>query len=123
MEGLFERGVEEFNGQFFFESHDTWEELWRETTGANRLFYQGLIQTAVGFYHLSNANYKGAHSQFGKALGKIELYLPRYHGVETGLLARRVREFLAVAQRLRDGDERTFDRSRIPLIQWSEHEE
>jgi uncharacterized protein len=123
MEGLFERGVEEFNGQFFFESHDTWEELWRETTGSNRPFYQGLIQTAVGFYHLSNANYKGAYSQFGKALAKIEQYLPQYHGVETGLLAQRVREFLIIAERLRDGDVNLFDRSRIPLIQWSEHKE
>ncbi|MEK9139339.1 MAG: DUF309 domain-containing protein [Bacteroidota bacterium] len=52
MQELFERGVEEFNSQRFFEAHDTWEELWRETTGPQRLFYQGLIQTAVGFYHI-----------------------------------------------------------------------
>lgn len=71
MEGLFERGVEEFNGQFFFEAHDTWEELWMQTTGPHRLFYQGLIQVSVGFYHLSNGNYKGACSQFGKALAKL----------------------------------------------------
>jgi predicted metal-dependent hydrolase len=123
MEGLFERGVEEFNGQFFFESHDTWEELWRETTGSNRLFYQGLIQTAVGFYHLSNANYKGAYSQFGKALAKIEQYVPRYHGIETELLAQRVQEFAIVAERLLNGDSIPFDKSRIPLIQWSGKEE
>ena len=120
MEGLFERGVEEFNGQFFFESHDTWEELWRETTGSNRLFYQGLIQTAVGFYHLTNANYKGACSQFGKAMAKIEKYLPRHHGIETQLLVQRVRDCLTDAERLREGDTKPFDSSKIPLIQWSD---
>jgi len=121
MEVLFERGVEEFNGQFFFEAHDTWEELWRETTGHNKLFYQGLIQTTVGFYHLSNENYKGACSQFGKALAKLEGYLPAHHGVETQLLVDRLRECLGTAELLRDGEAIQFDRSRIPQIQFSEN--
>jgi predicted metal-dependent hydrolase len=123
MEGLFERGVTEFNGQFFFEAHDTWEELWMETTGSHRLFYQGLIQTAVGFYHLSNENYKGASSQFGKALAKLEEYLPAYHGIETQQLVDRVREFLKNTEQLRDGAIGQSGQLTIPQIRWSEYEE
>jgi uncharacterized protein len=122
MEGLFERGAEEFNRQFFFEAHDTWEELWRETTGSHKLFYQGLIQTAVGFYHLSNGNYKGACSQFGKALAKLEQYLPAYHGINTQQLAERVRESLHDAEALRAGEINRFDSSKTPMIQWNEFE-
>jgi hypothetical protein len=122
MEGLFEKGIEEFNAQHFFEAHDVWEELWMETTGTHRLFYQGLIQTAVGFYHLGNGNYKGACSQFGKALAKLEQYMPSFHSIETAKLAERVRVCLHDAEQLRDGAATQFDESKIPQIQLSNNE-
>ncbi len=116
MEGLFERGIEEFNRRFFFEAHDTWEELWMETTGSHRLFYQGLIQTAVGFYHLENQNYKGACSQFGKALAKIDKYLPAFHGLDTQHLASGLQECLKDAEQLKAGELAVFDDRKIPVI-------
>lgn len=123
MEDLFTRGIQEFNRQYFFEAHDLWEELWmsegtpsEETSGSHRLFYQGLIQTAVGFYHLSNENYKGASSQLGKALAKLEQYLPSFHGVNTQQFVKSVRACLADSERLRNGDAETFDESKIPQI-------
>ena len=122
MQGLFERGVEEFNGRFFFEAHDTWEELWRETSGPDKLFYQGLIQTAVGFYHLSNKNYKGACSQFGKAISKLEQYRPTYHGLETQQILDRLRLCSSDAERLRNGETFQLEESKIPQIQFSENE-
>jgi len=94
MGDLFRKGIEEFNSRCFFEAHDSWEELWRETSGPERVFYQGLIQTAVGFYHLGNGNTRGALSQLGKALDKIERYLPTYHGIDTARLAGEVRACL-----------------------------
>jgi predicted metal-dependent hydrolase len=116
MEDQFARGIEEFNTQFFFEAHDTWEELWMETIGVNRLFYQGLIQTAVAFYHLSNENYKGACSQFNKALAKLGQYLPTFHGVDTQRLTESVKECLVDAELLRDGQLPEFDERKIPRI-------
>ena len=120
MEDLFQRGIEEFNRQYFFEAHDLWEELWMETTGNNRLFYQGLIQTAVGFYHLSNENYKGACSQFGKAVAKLQQYLPAYHGINTQELVNCVRECLQDAEMLKVGQTNKFDEAKIPLIHLDE---
>ena len=67
-EDQFRRGIEEFNKGFYFECHDTLEELWMETVGDDRLFLQGLIQVSVGFYHFGNSNYKGVVSQFTKGL-------------------------------------------------------
>jgi predicted metal-dependent hydrolase len=116
MEDRFVRGIEEFNRQFFFEAHDTWEELWMETTGSHRLFYQGLIQTAVGFYHLSNRNFKGASSQLGKAVSKIEQYLPEFLGIDTERLVRSLRECKEDAEHLRDGLCEVFDDRKIPHI-------
>ena len=122
MEGLFARGVEEFNSRHFFEAHDTWEELWMDTRGRNKLFYQGLIQTAVGFYHFSHGNFKGASSQLDKAIVKLEQYLPAYHGVDTQQFVGRVRESLCEAEALRDGAAGAFDEGSVPQIQWREYE-
>ena len=94
--------------------------LAEETTSGHRLFYQGLIQTAVGFYHLSNENFNGACSQFGKALAKLEQYLPSFHGINTLHLVDNVRICLTDAEYLRLGREGTFDESRIPQIVWDE---
>lgn len=116
MDSLLGRGIEEFNRQFFFEAHDLWEELWMETAGTHRVFYQGLIQTAVGFYHLDNGNYKGACSQFGKALAKLGQYLPDYAGINTARLVEAIRECLSEAELIRENGARGFSGT-IPRIE------
>jgi len=104
MEDLYRKGIEKFNTQCFFEAHDAWEELWRETSGPNRLFYQGLIQTAVGLYHFENGNFRGACGQFRKALAKLDQYIPAHHGIDTGRLVQQVRESLRRAEERREGN-------------------
>jgi predicted metal-dependent hydrolase len=116
MEELFWRGVEEFNARRFFEAHDIWEELWRETSGTHRLFYQGLIQTAVGFYHFSGGNLQGACSQFRKSLQKLERYLSAYNGIDTQHLVDHVRVCLQNADALRNGSPGEFNTRMIPQI-------
>ena len=120
MEEQFIKGIELFNAQSFFEAHDVWEELWRETRGSHRLFYQGLIQMSVGFYHLCNTNYPGACSQFEKALSKLEQYLPAHHGIDTLRLVNLVRECLHDAELLKGGLVSRFDQTKIPHIAVSE---
>jgi uncharacterized protein len=53
-------GILFFNARDFFEAHEVWESLWMECTGTERRFYQGLIQAAVGLFHFSNGNLRGA---------------------------------------------------------------
>jgi predicted metal-dependent hydrolase len=78
----FEKGVREFNEGLFFECHDTLEELWAGVRGPGRDFFQGLIQVAVGFYHLGNSNPNGAERLLGRALRRLEGYPPQYGGLE-----------------------------------------
>jgi predicted metal-dependent hydrolase len=113
MHDLVRKGIEEFNTQFFFEAHDTWEEVWRETSGPDRLFLQGLIHTTVAQYHLGNGNFHGARSQFEKALAKLERYLPCHLGVDTAHIAHQVRDSLVIVRGILDG---TGDRSRLPEV-------
>lgn len=77
-----------------------------------------MIQTAVGFYHLSNNNFKGACSQFGKALTKLDQYLPACSGINTRDLVDNVNRCLVDAEYLRNGGEGGFDETKIPRIVW-----
>ena len=78
----FSRGVSEFNDGLFFECHDTLEELWTGLRGPSRDFFQGLIQVAVAFHHLSNLNAGGAASMMERALGRFRAYPERYFGFD-----------------------------------------
>jgi predicted metal-dependent hydrolase len=78
----FRRGVSEFNDGLFFECHDTLEELWTGLRGPSRDFFQGLIQVAVAFHHLSNLNGGGAASMMERALGRFRAYPGRYFGFD-----------------------------------------
>jgi uncharacterized protein len=53
-------GILFFNEHDFFEAHEVWEDLWSESHGDERRFYQGLIQAAVGLFHFSGGNLGGA---------------------------------------------------------------
>lgn len=53
-------GILFFNERDFFEAHEVWEDLWSESHGNERRFYQGLIQAAVGLFHFGGGNLGGA---------------------------------------------------------------
>jgi len=65
-------GILLFNSGRYYEAHEVWEDLWRQTTGPSKVCYQGLIQAAVGMYHLSNLNENGAASQLQKSIRNLE---------------------------------------------------
>lgn len=117
-EEQFKRGIEEFNNGYFFECHDTLEEIWMETIGNDRLFLQGLIQVSVGFYHLFNKNFKGAVSQFTKGLTKLDQYRPEHKGIELEMFMNEVRMWLQRAEQGLHGEEVVLDESVIPKIQY-----
>lgn len=96
----FEKGVREFNEGFFFECHDTLEELWGGLRGPSRDFFQGLIQVSVALYHLGNANLGGAASMLERALRRLSKYPDRYFGFD---LAAHRRELEGWLGRVRAG--------------------
>ncbi len=70
----FWHGVEQFNQQQFYACHDTLEAIWLEATDPKRSFYQGILQIAVAFYHLSNGNWQGAVTLLGEGLNRLSRY-------------------------------------------------
>ncbi|MDR9405068.1 MAG: DUF309 domain-containing protein [Halothece sp. Uz-M2-17] len=82
----FWQGIAEFNQQQFYACHDTFEELWMEAEIFDRDFYQGLLQVAVGCYHLSNSNWRGAVILLGEGMGRLEKYEPIYYQIDVSQL-------------------------------------
>jgi predicted metal-dependent hydrolase len=80
----FRKGVEQFNEGLYFECHDTLEDLWSGIRGPARDFFQGLIQVAVAYYHLTGGNATGAESMILRALKRFEPYPERYFGFDLG---------------------------------------
>lgn len=79
---LYLEGIVHFNRGDWFESHDSWEELWHETTGQPRDFLQGLIQIAIGLCHYYNRNTAGAVSLYGRAMPRLRSYDSPYWGLD-----------------------------------------
>ena len=74
-------GIRLFNEQEFFECHEVLEELWSETLGDEKKFYQGLIQAAVALFHFGNENLGGARKLYESSRLNLERYGPFYQGL------------------------------------------
>jgi len=91
----FLKGIEEFNQQLFFECHETLEEIWLEDHGDDRLFYQGIIQIAAGYFKWQQGVPIGAIKLWRMGLQKIEPYGLIHLGVNIEALAEAVKKNLA----------------------------
>jgi predicted metal-dependent hydrolase len=58
----YEHGIRLFNARRFYDAHEVWEDVWRESHGQEKRFLQGLIQAAVALHHHSTGNLGGAYS-------------------------------------------------------------
>lgn len=80
------QGVEEFNRQEFYACHDTLEALWMDSTEPLKSFYQGILQIAVGCYHLENQNWRGAVILLGEGIRRLHHYQPTYEAIDVECL-------------------------------------
>ena len=91
------KGVEQYNAGYYFEAHETLEELWLPSPWPVRPFLQGIIQLAAGFVHLMRHEYPGTIRLLGRAIEKLEAAPDGYMGIDSKQLvaeARRAHEQL-----------------------------
>jgi predicted metal-dependent hydrolase len=119
MDELFFRGIREFNEGKFFEAHDSFEEIWQGYREPDREFLQGLIQAAVGLYHLEHQNLRGARSQFSKACSKMAPYRPEHWGLSVDLLFASLQRHLGVLEAYQERGAEGFEILDRPKIQFS----
>ncbi len=110
------KGMEEFNRRDFFEAHETLEDVWAEENGAARIFYQGLIQVAIGCCHVQRGNLEGARHLLAAGQLKLQAFAPAHLGIDVkGLLegAARVED---EARRLGPEGLAAFDPGLFPVL-------
>ncbi len=113
-EELFRLGCQAFNERDFYEAHEQWEQLWTDHQLPDADFIQGLIQLAVGCFHLTNANLNGAKGLLTKCLPKLAPFEPAQRGLDvTGLVAF-ARQAVGQVERLSNADQ--FDWSHTPVL-------
>lgn len=95
-------GVDCYNHHFFWEAHEYWEAIWRETTpGPYYWFLKGIIQHAAAGVHLARGvpsscrrlGYRGLAS-----LGKVASQCRCYQGVILELYLKRWWRFLSTPE-------------------------
>jgi len=77
----YRRGILLFNAREFYDAHEVWEDVWRESEGMEKRFLQGLIQAAVAFHHHSTGNVVGASSLMERARKNLVACPSEFGGV------------------------------------------
>ena len=90
------------------------EALWRDTTGRQRDFYKGLIQTAVAFYHWSRGNRLGASALFRSSSRYLKTYRPAYLGLDVDNFLTPYTELFGWLRRHR----LPYDPRLVPSLRW-----
>lgn len=109
-------GIAQFNRRDFFLCHETLEGLWRQEAGPIRELYRGVLQVAVGCYHLERSNARGALYSFEHGIVRLRAFAPICFGIEVSRLidgTQRLVELLLARGESRASD---FDRSLLPFV-------
>lgn len=75
-------GIALFNRGDYYACHDLLEAIWMEANTLEKPFYQGILQVAVGLYHLGNHNWQGASILLGEGVNRLRRFEPAYAGVD-----------------------------------------
>ncbi|PSR19844.1 DUF309 domain-containing protein [filamentous cyanobacterium CCP3] len=81
-----EAGIALFNQGEYYRCHDVLEAAWMEANTLEKPFYQGILQIAVGLYHLGNLNWQGASILLGEGVNRLRPFEPAYAGVDVARL-------------------------------------
>ncbi len=111
---LFKKGLNAFKKHHFYDAHEYWEDLWSDYKLVDAKFIQGLIQLAVGYFHISNSNKNGAQSLFNKCLPKLIEYKTNNRGINVDNIVIGVNSTLKYLSKI--DDLKQFDWGLVPDI-------
>jgi len=74
--------IAQFNQGQFYACHDALEAMWMDAIEPERTFYQGLLQVAVGLYHLGNRNWRGSVILLGEGISRLRDFQPLYFNID-----------------------------------------
>ncbi|HWP45235.1 MAG TPA: DUF309 domain-containing protein [Blastocatellia bacterium] len=86
-------GIDHFNARRYFEAHEAWEEIWLRSDGDAKLFYQMLIQAAVGLHHYERGNARGAKGMYENVCEKLSRLPQLYMSLDLIDFSRQYKSF------------------------------
>jgi len=105
-------GIEHFNAGRYFDAHEVWEEIWLRSSGDTKLFYQMLIQAAVGLYHYERGNARGARGMHANVVDKLDRLPSFLMSLDLDDFSRQFRRFFSELIENNDDDAPPPDRAR-----------
>jgi uncharacterized protein len=113
-------GLRLFNKKQFFESHEELEGAWRDEKDSIRYLYQGVLQVAVTYFHITRGNYEGSVRMYERCMKLLKDYPDVCRGINVGKLKNDLNAVIQEVRRL--GMERIneFDQSMFKDVEWSE---
>ena len=112
------RALDEFNAGYFFESHETLEDLWMVTPWPERQLFQGIIQLAAAFVHLVRGEYPGVIKLLEASTEKLREFAPARFGIYVEALIEDTRRARDELERLGAARLSAFDEALIPVIKF-----
>jgi predicted metal-dependent hydrolase len=114
-----ERGRALFNARLFWEAHEAWEEAWMEEDGDARLFLQGLIQVAAGYYKaFVQEQPVGCVKLLGTGLEKLRPLDAGFGGIALSVFVADVERTLVAARAWQAGGA-PIDSRQVPTLEVS----
>jgi uncharacterized protein len=101
----------------YWDSHEEWEEIWRESVGAARHFYQGLIQLDAALIHTQRGHWGGVANLLRRALGHLEECPEQFQGMDVARLRDQLRAYQAEIADLNGGRKELFNWSLRPPLE------
>lgn len=111
-------GLELFNRGEYFEAHEALEEAWRAEKGEIRSLYQGILQAAVMYLHITRNNYEGAVKMFARCMNLLAPWPDFCCGVDVGGLKRDLTAVMEAVNRLGPERLQQFDRSLFKPVRY-----
>ena len=79
-------GIDLFNRGRYFEAHEALEAAWKDERGRVRELYQGILEAAVVYLHVTRRNYAGAVKVYGRSMKWLRTWPETCRGVQVGRL-------------------------------------
>ena len=97
-----------------WDSHEAWEEIWRESEGPVRHFFQGLIQVDAAIIHTQQGHWDGVANLLARSLGHLEQCPDDLLGMDVARLRDQLRAYRTEILALLEGRKEVFDGSLYP---------
>lgn len=113
------RGLQLIQQARYWEAHEALEEAWLAEPGEVRRLYQGILQAAVVYYHVTQANFAGALKVYRRSQRWLQRFPEVCRGIEVGQLRRDLDAVMAAVRILGVEHLADFDRGLLKPVNWS----